>query len=129
MAFTAFQRNAFQDNAFQIDALAPVGGGYVYPYQRYKQKKAKEDYEKLKLEEQRAELERVEQELAEAKEGQKQLRVDTRKEKKAELQAAIAASEAYQQEIDRLSQERALLMRMIDDEEAIFVLMSSNPFH
>lgn len=133
---SAFQSNAFQNNAFQIEnngGVSPTptpirpSGGYALPYSRYEHLQ--------RIEEQRAELARVEQELSLA-EHNKLEKLEAEREDLAKLRAKkkaakqLAALEAsLQEEINELRNQRAWLMRLIDDEEAILVLLLSYPLH
>lgn len=136
--FTAFQPNAYQNNAYQIggNGTGLLGGGpsdYEYshqlPYQRY----AKEEFRRKELAERKAELGRIEEELAlkerEAQEASDNLvkaREIKRQNKEARRLALLEA--VLQVEIDRLRLERIMLMRWIDDEEAILVILLSSIF-
>lgn len=110
-------------------AVILLGGGpgnphhYHAPYSAYK--------EAQYLAEKRAELERIDDEIAQAE----HRRLAALKRAQAKLVAEkaakkLAATEAtLQKEINRLRIERVWLMRLIDDEEAILVLLLSQPFH
>lgn len=130
MFFSAFQWNAFWNRAFQIgrnngETESTDGGGYVHPYQAYKEK----EYQRLKAEELRAELKRVDDELAEAERLRVEKLEEQRKLKARNAAKKLAALEAQlQEEINRLRIERVWLMRRLDDEEAALVLMLA-PFH
>ena len=117
MAFySAFQWNAFQNNSFQIKATAAPavsGFGYKMPYFEYKEA----EYQRQKTAKLKKELVSLDREIAEAE-----------KQKLLELQAKNAAEQAalealLQEQIDRLRIERIWLMRRIDDEECILILM------
>ena len=111
----AFQRSAFQSNAFQINDTEDNGwlGGYIPAHQAYTEEKQRE-----KIAQARAELSRVNEELAEA-ERNKELA-----QRKARKKAALAALQArLEAEISRLRIERIGLMRRIDEEEAILIMM------
>lgn len=128
MAYSAFQSNAFQNNAFQIvtSDTNTGGGGYVPPYEKYRE----DQYQRKNLQEHNADLKRIDDELAEA-EQRKQEQLAAQKKLKAKNSAKkLAALEALlQEEINRLRTERVWLMRQIDEEEAIFVLLLSMPLH
>lgn len=98
----------------------PTGHGgresFVLPYQRYQA-------EQYDLEQKRKELQRISDDLAEAESKKQQALAEA-----AALEAA-ALEANLQEEINRLRMERDWLMRQIDDEEAILVLMMSRPFH
>ena len=114
--FSGFQPSGYQHSGYQIVEvdLITLGGGYSYApaYQRYRE----EEYQRKTLAEKRAALQQIEDEIAQA-----------------ELAALEAAREmaliALQDEINRLRMERAWLMRQIDDEEAVIVLMLASPLH
>jgi hypothetical protein len=113
-------------NLIVVSTLELLGGkAYdTLPYQRHAYYNYDEKYERLKHAEKHAELRRIDEELAAAQ-----------RRKDEELQAKLAAEELaaleaqLQEEISRLRTERAWLMRLIDDEEAIFVLLLSSPLN
>lgn len=118
------------------DVLVLLGGGpgreredYIYNPDVFRHKQ--EELKRKTLEEKRLELKRIEKELAES-EGAKQEKLAMAKEKFRAKNAAkkLAALEAsLQEEINRLRIERVWLMRLIDDEEAILVLLLTWPLH
>lgn len=119
---SAFSVDAFSELAFDFGSVPPPApaadqsGGFLHPYVKYRD----EEY----LREQREELKRKELELAEAE--RKKLEALAQ----VEADAVSAATQALlEQGINRLRMERDWLMRQIDDEEAILVLMMSRPFH
>lgn len=104
-----------------------LGGGYVHPYQEYRDR----EYQREQEEKRRAELARLDNEIAEA-ETAKELAARRAKAKLASQQAALKAAARQAEleaEINALRMERARLMRLRDDEEAMFLLMLSRPFH
>lgn len=126
---SAFQSNCFQSNAFQIkrrasapqQAIRPAGGYYhpsIYEQSRH-------DLRRRALAEERAELNRINDEIAEAEKrrlaAKKRARATLLAEKAAKKLAALEAS--LQEEISRLRMEQAWLIRRIDDEECILILM------
>lgn len=132
--YSAFQSNAFQNNAFQIvrsQAPAPevvlLGGGPGY--ERHDSFHAfqfrQEELRRQSIAEKQFELKKIDDELAEA-EGK---RLEAIAKSQAKLMAKnaakrLAALEAsLQQEINRLRMERVWLMRRIDDEECMLVLL------
>lgn len=107
-----------------------LGGGPGY--RRYKSyAELREEYELRTAEEKRVELKRIDEEIAEAE----KRRLAALRRSKAKLLAEKAAlrlvklESDLREEINRLRMERVWLMRMIDDEEAILVLLCSLPFH
>lgn len=131
--YSAFQNNAFQNNAFQIkrgatpppppaadvvgDSVAP----YILPYQKY----LSDEYQRNKLAEKQIELKRIDDEIAEAE----KRRLAALKRAQANLLAEKAAKRLaaqerkLQDEIDKLRNERAWLIRQIDDEECVLIIM------
>lgn len=104
--------------------VAPSGGWYSHhtPYQ------IREQQERL------AELRRIENEITEAEQRklealaqQEQLQT-TRKYKNAAKKRAVLEA-TLQDEINALLVEKMRLIRLIDDEESILVLLLSLPFH
>lgn len=130
--FSAFQSNAFQNNAFQIGRGSSTdGGGKPYNYQLPYHKYREDELQRQRLAEKRADLKRVESELAQA-EADRQKKLASAKKRLEAKNAAkqLAALEAQlQEEINRLRNERIWLMRLIDDEEAMLVLLLSLPLH
>lgn len=103
-----------------------VTGGFLHPFISYQN----ERYRQEQAEKKRRELESVERELAQAEESRRIGEQKAQEKLEAEEARRMAALDAYlQEEIRRLRTERALLMRMIDDDEAIFALMVARPFH
>lgn len=133
-----FQSSAFQSNAFQIAGSSGVillGGGpgedqHVYhKYTSYSE--LRERALRKSLEERNAELRHVEKEIKQ-KEQRRLIALQRSKAKLAEKDAAFrqAILEAtLQDEINKLRMGRAWLMRMINDEETILVLLLSWPLH
>lgn len=143
---TAFQRNAFQNNAFQIDVDANSGllGGkayfgktfpgthtkeysYLSPYVKYeseqyelakKYAKAKELADEIALAETRKK--EVAKNLLDAKES---------KRKNKAVKQLMALEATLQDGINVLRIQREQLMRFIQEEEAILVILLSSPFN
>jgi len=112
---TAFQSSAFQNNAFQIDdAVQPTAGLFQY-YDKYieQERKAKLDA-----------LEELNKEIAVIERKEKPLVKKAKRNTEAEIKLL-----ALQDEINALRLEREALLRMIDDEEAIFILLAAQPFN
>lgn len=100
------------------------GAGYVHPYQAYREK----EYERQTAEEKRQALQRIEDDLRDAELAKQEQLAEARTQEKAAFE--MAALEAQlQEEINNLRMERDWLMRLIDDEEAIFILLAMQPFH
>ncbi len=112
---TAFQSSAFQNDAFQIDLVTGGwgGGGFVSASELYRDEKAKRDA-----------LAEINKEIAVIERKEKPLKRKAKRNTDAE-----AALLALQVEINALRLEREALLRMIDDEEAMFVLLAANPFN
>lgn len=127
--YSGFQSNAFQGNAFQIKRGSNVvllGGGpspgeKEHTYNPHVFRFKQEELKRQAIAKHRAELKRVENELAEAErkriESQAMLKAKNAAKKLAALEAQL------QEEISRLRMERVWLIRLIDDEEAILILM------
>lgn len=91
---------------------------YLTPADRYREEEYHRSIKAKKLA-----LAEVEKEIADAEKRKE-------KERKAKKAAANAVIEAMlQEEINVLRMERVRLMRLIDDEETILVLLLSLPFH
>ena len=137
---SAFSTSAFSELAFDFGGSPPapspspdpelLGGkdySYTTPYSRYRE----EEYKRRTAEEKRAVIEEIDDKIAEAE----SRRLAAIKRSKARLLAENAAIKlaalevTLQEEINRLRIERAWLMRLIDDEEAMLVLLMSLPFH
>lgn len=106
----AFQSNAFQNNAYQISQTAQVSGqvsgfGWKDPYREYKEK----EYQREKIAKQTAELTRVEKKITE-----EEIKLPL---VEADLRPLLL------EEISWLRIERARLIQLIDEEEAILVLL------
>lgn len=106
-----------------------LGGGdrysYTSPYSRYQE----EEYQKKTAAAKRAALKAVEDELAEAERQRKKQLARARELVTEKALAKLAAQEAKTlDEINRLRMERAWLIRRLDDEEAVLILMLSLPF-
>lgn len=140
--YSAFQSNAFQNNAFQIIAGTQqdilLGGGpggprHEYHYRSADHGRREREHQQKLLAEHHAELKRVEEDLAETERlrqealAEKEQRREARKSRKAAMEAAALELELLE-EINKLRIQRAWLMRRIDDEEAILVLLLSMPF-
>lgn len=125
---TAFQSSAFQNNAFQIGGpVAPSGFGYngPTPWEQYKETQ-------YKLEQERSKLESIDKELAlkeaRSQEAARLLALKTAEQRQKKAAKLLAAEERrLLAEIDRLRMERIWLMRLIDDEEAILVILLARP--
>lgn len=134
--YSAFQRSAFQRTAFQIkiDGAVPpsvelLGGGPGYEkeevYNPHAFQYRQQELQQRKIAEHRAALQIIDDELAEA-ERLKQEKLAKQRERLQAKKAAkqLAALEAQlQEEINRLRMERVWLMRQIDDEECILIMM------
>ncbi len=104
-------------------------GGKAYSYQSPYDRLREEEYQKKKLAEKYAQLKRAEQELKEAEAERKRQIAKAQRLKTERALAKLAAEElATLQEIDRLRMERAWLIRLIDEEEAILVILMTLPF-
>lgn len=125
-----FQSNGFQTNAFQSingtssPSVALLGGkaySYKTPYTSYRE----EEYQKQKIAEQKNNLRLIEQQIAEAERKRLEALAESKRERLARKAAKeLAALEAMLQgEINRLRIARAWLIRRIDDEEAILILI------
>lgn len=129
MYYSGFQSNAFQSNAFQVkrSAVTPnnglLGGGAdIYhhhrPYDTYRE----QEYHR-KIAADKAELKRVENELAENERNRAKALADkTLAKKKAARQLALLEAR-LQEEISRLRNERIWLIRRIDEEESALVIL------
>lgn len=103
------------------------GGGYVHPYQEYRNREYQREQEEKRL----AELRRIDDEISEAEKA-KELAAKRAKAKLASEQAALKAAARQAElelEINALRMERARLMRLRSDDETWFMLMSCRPFH
>lgn len=106
------------------DVTTSGGWGYVHPYQAYREK----EYERQTAEEKRQALQQIEDDLRDAELAKQEQLAEARAQEKAAFE--MAALEAQlQEEINNLRMERDWLMRLMDDEEAIFVLLAMQPFH
>lgn len=122
--YSGFQ--AFQRNAFQIKGRANepdngwLGGGYVHPHVKYRDEEAQRE----RIAQEKARLQRIENELAEAERKRLEALAEAQKRKAKKAAKQLAALEAsLQDEINRLRIERIWLMRRIDDEECALILM------
>lgn len=112
------------------DGLQLLGGGpgtvYHSPYSKYRE----EEYQR-KLKEHAAELKQVDKEIADAERRKQEELAELRAKRLARNAAKkIAATEAaLQEQINVLRMERVRLMRLMQDEEAILVLLLSLPLH
>lgn len=126
--FSGFQPSGYQHSGYQV--LGGGGdwhGGYVHPYQKYREEEYQRDAAKK-----RADLAKIDSELAQVKERRKreEIALSQRKLGETEHAAELAALEVFlQEEINRLRTERVWLMRLIDEEEAILVLLLGLPLH
>lgn len=132
MFTSGFQSFAFQTVGSGNTGLLGGGPGEEEHYHYHPSyARLREEAQQKKIAEHRAELQRVENAIAEAEKA-KQEQLAAAKEKRKAKNAAkkLAALEAsLQEEINRLRIERVWLMRLIDDEEAILVLLLSWPLH
>lgn len=134
MAFSAFQSNAFQSNAFQIirSSVTPsndvilLGGGpgrereeYVYNPDAFKHQQERLQLQKLAEEHRKLQL--LNDEIAEAERKASENNEKLKAKKSAKKLAVLEAS--LQEEINRLRMERIWLIRRINDDEAILILM------
>ncbi len=103
------------------------GGGYVHPYIRHRA----EEEQREKIQRQKAEIDRLDAEIAEADRKQREASEKRKAEARERREEArlVALKAQLSDEINRLRMERAWLMRQIDDEEAILVLLLSMPLH
>lgn len=118
MAFyTAFWHKAFWNKAYQIAHQAtttvPSSGGWGNAYKVYSEQQRQRE----KIRKSQAELKRVEQELAESN----RLLAEDKANREAADHAVFEAK--LQEEISRLRNERDWLIRRIDEDEAILVLL------
>lgn len=141
---SGFSTSAFSTNAFDFGSISPspapapspgvvlLGGGpgYERPYRGYvSAEQRRNEYESAL--ERRLELQRIEDELAEAE----RQRLAAQKRAAAALLAENAAirvaalEAALQGEINRLRMERDWLIRRLDEEEATIALLMSLPLH
>jgi len=124
MAFySAFQRNAFWHKNYQIAIAAPAApavptqdsgrrrASYQENRQEYQQKVAK------------VELRRVDDELAEAERKRLEAIAAQEKAKKKAALKLAALQVSLEEEISRLRIERIWLMRWIDEQEAMLILL------
>jgi hypothetical protein len=102
------------------------GGGHVDPYRDYKEK----EYQREKLAKKHAELKALNQRIAEAEQDKRDKLLAAEKSKAKNAAKNLAALEArLQEEISRLRIERDWLIRVINDEETILVLLLCYPLH
>lgn len=135
---SAFQPNAFQNNAFQILNVGGntglLGGGPGEDHHGKRFRSYQENWQ-FDLEEGRARLKEVEQELSEAEQlkqsrlKEERIRLKALREEKTAAMEMAALEASLQEEISRLRMERVWLMRIIDDEEAIIAILLSYPLH
>lgn len=135
--FSGYQPSGYQHSGYQLvesvvgDILLGGGPGDEY-HRRHKSYEhlREEDFHK-RLAERHARLELIDDEIAQAEERKKiahQRAVSKLVAKNAAKK--LAALEArLQEEISRLRNERVWLMRLIDDDEAMLVILMSMPFH
>lgn len=94
-----------------------LGESYLYPSQRLREEEEKLSKQIARKEHERdAERKRLEQRLA------------AKGEAETLARSLEALDASIREEINRLSIEKAALIRRIDDEEAILTLLLSNPF-
>ena len=129
--FSAFQSNAFQNNAFQIARPAPdtgpeLLGGKAYPGVHSGHKYAFHipySSRQEEIKQRRDELIEVETKISEAEiQKQEYLSAVQIEEKNRKILFSLES------EINVLANRRAQLIRLIDDEESILVLLLSLPF-
>lgn len=127
--FSGFQSNAFQGNAFQIvrGTRQPEVSGFGYPMPYFEHRER--EYQREKIIKRRAELKRIEDEIAEKEKWRLEAINQERRVTKQKTVELTAIANQLQEEINRLRIERVWLMRLIDDEEAILVLLLSWPLH
>lgn len=127
--YGAFQSNAYQANAFQsgesqaiVTTTAVPTFRFIYDSQKHREKEYLE-----KIDSDTTQLKVVDDSLAEA-EKRKATLAAIQQEKQTELKkSSRLQKEEVQlvQEISALRRERARLMQLIDDNEAIFLLLLS----
>lgn len=119
---SAFSVNSFSESAFDFritplpeDTVLGGGGGLFQPYDRYieQARKAKQEA-----------LEQLNEEIAVIEREEKPLIKKAKRNTDAEIKLA-----ALRDQIIALRLEREALIRMIDDEEAIFILLAAAPFN
>jgi hypothetical protein len=113
-----FKASVFKSTVFKTDKIAPsiepTGGAFQY-YDKYveRERAAK-----------KAALEELNKEIAVIEREEKPLIKKAKRNTEAEIKLL-----ALQDEINALRLEREALIRMIDDEEAIFILLAAQPFN
>lgn len=116
-----------------VDDLVLLGGkayDTLPHYQKRPYYNYSKEYERLELAEKHAELRRIDDELATAERAQQAKATEYAKLEANNAAKELAALEAQlQEEINRLRMERVWLMRLIDDDEAILVLLLSSPLN
>lgn len=107
------------------DGLVLLGGGPGEPHRKHWE----DEYQRSRaaVVQHHAELKLIDNKLAEAEQARKEAREQLKAKKAAKKLAALEAT--LQEEINRLRMERVWLIRLIDDEEAILVLLLSWPLH
>lgn len=114
-----FDSNVFDSNVFDVGAAEDtvLGGGpgynYVSIYHREQERKARQKA-----------LEELNKEIVIIERKEKPLIKKAKRNTEAEIKLL-----ALQDEINALRLEREALIRMIDDEEAIFILLAATPFN
>src|SRR5574343_704263 len=93
-------------------------GGYISGSDKHRE----EEYRRDIIRKQQAELKRVQEELAEA-EREKQRLASLKKAKKKAAEEKAALLLLQEQEISRLCQRQIWLMRQIEEEEALLILL------
>lgn len=124
--FSGFQSNAFQRNAFQIvggtDVVQPTPGDsrqhdvYITPYQAVKLRQEKLRKEKTELEKLDSVLKNIEKKKAVVSES----KLLAKKKRALELEQK---ENEYLQEINRLLVVRSDLMRRINEDEGLLILL------
>lgn len=109
-------------------------GGKAYGYRTPYSQHEEEEYQRKKLENTHAELQRLDNEIALSEREQREAReklaqASEQKRQKKAAKELVALEASLQEEINRLRMERVWLIRRIDDEEAILLLLLSLPFH
>lgn len=121
---SAFSVTSFSEAAFDFGGVVPplpedtvLGGGGEWRHGGFRT--ASDEYRERK-----ALLKEVEQEIAVIEQEEKPLIKKAKRNTDAEIKLA-----AIREQIIALRLEREALIRMIDDEEAIFILLAATPFN
>lgn len=142
MTFTSTDYDANIDYDAVIDfdglyeALELLGGGpgsereqYVYNPDAFRRRQ--DQLRHQSLEEKRAELKRIDDELTIAEQKKQALLAKSEEANRQEqaINEMMALEAVFQEEINRLRIERIWLMRLLDDDEAMLVILLRRPFH